>query len=268
MREPNQPDEAKRGNRNLRDGSVLRWWRELLIGLLVYVVYEVVRDLTTGSREAAFGNAMKVIDWQRALGIYHEPSLQDAALRFTPLVVASNYFYGIAYIAGTLATLIWMYRSCPDDYPLWRNTLAFGTLLGLVGFALFPLMPPRLLDVMGDGRVFGYVDTMVQYPTFWSFESSAMQAISNQFAAMPSLHCGWAFWAAAALWPRVRTTWMRLVAIAYPALTVAVVVVTGNHYLLDALGGAVVFLAGYGIARAVTRAGRRSQEDEPEIALR
>ncbi len=249
--------------RQLSDGSTLRWWRELIIVGVVYVFYELIRDLTQSGPGAAFANALRIIDAQRALGIYQELTIQDWALRFTPLVVASNYFYSVAYIVGTLATLVWLYMRASDDYPLWRNTLMFGTLLGLAGFALFPLMPPRLLDVMGDGRSFGFVDTLVSYPTVWSFDSAAVQAISNQFAAMPSLHCGWAFWAGAALLGRVRTVWMKVVAVAYPVLTVLVVVITGNHYVLDAVGGAVVFAVGYGLARLVTRAGRRVS---PEMA--
>lgn len=263
-----RPVPAWRRGRQLRDGATLVWWRELVIVGAVYLVYETVRNLSKGSQQAAFENALRIIDWQRALRIYHEEAVQDWALRFTPLIVASNYFYGSAYIVGTLATLLWLYHRRPDDYPLWRNTLMFGTLLGLIGFATFPLMPPRLLDVMGDGQAFGFVDTLVSYPTFWSFQSSAMQSVSNQFAAMPSLHCGWAFWAAAALLPRVRTWWMRVVAVAYPVLTVFVVVATGNHYLLDAVGGAVVFLAGYWLARSVTRAGRSGRRVSPEIAAR
>ncbi len=254
---PAPPPERAQKGRQLRDGSTLRWWRELIIVGVVYLVYELVRDLTKSGPESAFANALRVIDWQRAMGIYQELALQDWALQFTPVVVASNYFYSVAYIVGTLATLVWLYLRASDDYPLWRNTLMFGTLLGLAGFALFPLMPPRLLDVMGDGRPFGFVDTLVSYPTVWSFDSSAIQAVSNQFAAMPSLHCGWAFWAGAALLPRVRTPWMKAVAIAYPVLTVLVVVITGNHYVLDAVGGAVVFGLGYLLARLVTRAGRR-----------
>jgi hypothetical protein len=263
-----EPDAArppwwKRG-RTLSDGSRLLWWRELLITLSVYVMYESIRDVSKSGQQVAFENALRVIDWQKALGIYHEQAIQDWALHYTPLIVASNYFYGTAYIVGTLAIIFWLYHRQPDAYPLWRNTLLIGTLLGLVGFATFPLMPPRLLDVLGDGQTFGFVDTLVKYPTFWSFESSTMQTISNQFAAMPSLHCGWAFWGAAALWPRVKTWWMKAVAILYPALTVFVVVVTGNHYILDAVGGAIVFGIGYLIARAITRAGRRAPASAPE----
>ncbi len=252
----------------LRDGYTLHWWKELLIVGTVYVVYETVRNLSKGKPSVAFDNALLIIDWQEALGIYHEKSIQDWLLDYRPLVIASNYYYGAAYVAATLVLIIWLYRAHPNDYPLLRNTLAIGTLLGLIGFATFPLMPPRLLDVMGDGQVFGYVDTLVKYPTFWSFESSAMQKVSNQFAAMPSLHCGWAFWGAGVLLPRVRTNWMKAVALLYPMTTIFVVVATANHYFLDAVGGAVIFAVAYGVSRLITRAGRSGRLVEPEMADR
>lgn len=255
-----------RRGRELQDGSRLYWFKELAVGLGIYLVYESVRNVSKGKPSTAFDNAMRVMDWQRALGINHEKAIQDWALNWLPIIVISNYYYGIAYIACTIFILIWLYRWQSDDYPLWRNTLAFGTLLGLIGFATFPLMPPRLLDVMGDGQYFGFVDTLVKYPTFWSFESSAMQKVSNQFAAMPSLHCGWALWGAAALLPRVKTWWMKALAIAYPVATIFVVVATANHYFLDAVGGAVIFVVGYGIARVVTRAGRRGRRVSPATA--
>jgi hypothetical protein len=265
---PESATGRRRRGRVLSDGSRLYWWRELVFGVLIYFVYETVRNLSKGKPSTAFDNAVRVIDWQKALGINHEKGIQDWALQFEPLIVVSNYYYGSAYIVCTIVILLWMYRRQSDDYPLWRNTLAFGTLLGLVGFATFPLMPPRLLDVMGNGDFFGFVDTLVEYPTFWSFESSAMQKVSNQFAAMPSLHCGWALWGAAALLPRVKTWWMKALAIAYPVATVFVVVATGNHYFLDAVGGAVIFLVGYGLARLVTRAGRRGRRVSPATADR
>ena len=181
------------------------------------------------------------------------------ALHYEWLIIAANYFYGSAYIGVTIFALVFLYRRFPDAYPLWRNTLLVGTLLGLIGFATFPLMPPRLLDTVAGHAPYGYIDTLVKFPTFWSFDSSAMKTISNQSAAMPSLHCGWALWGCAVFLPRVRSWWAKTLAVAYPVVTVIVVVITGNHYLLDAVGGAVIFLVGYGVARVVTRAGRVSR---------
>ncbi len=244
--------------RGLRDGGVLVWWRELVIVGAVYMIYESVRNVSKSSAATAYDNAMRIIDWQQDLWLWHELSLQDWALGYEPLIVVANYYYGAAYMVVTLFGLLFLYRRFPDDYPLWRNTLLIGTLLGLIGFATFPLMPPRLLDTLGDGRAFGFVDTLVRYPTLWSFESPTMQAISNQYAAMPSLHCGWAFWGMWVFLPRVRSWWAKGLAVLYPVTTIYVVVITGNHYLLDAVGGLVIFVIGYGAARVVTRAGRRA----------
>jgi hypothetical protein len=247
-----------RGGKQLSTGHELYWWVEITIVLVFDAIYETVRNSSKSGAARAFDNAIKVIDWQKTLGIYREPEMQRWALHYEWLIVAANYFYGSAYIAVTIASLIFLYRRFPDDYPLWRNTLLVGTLLGLIGFATFPLMPPRLLDALGDHRqVFGYVDTLVKYPTFWSFDSPAMKSISNQFAAMPSLHCGWALWSCAVFWPRVKHWWAKALAVAYPIVTIVVVVITGNHYMLDAAGGAVIFLIGYGAARLATRAGRQ-----------
>jgi len=247
-----------RGGKRLSTGHELYWWVEIGIVLVFDTLYETIRNSNKSGAGRAFDNAMKVIDWQKRLGFYWEPEMQRWAVHYEWLIVASNYFYGSAYIVVTIASLIFLYRRFPDDYPLWRNTLLVGTLLGLIGFATFPLMPPRLLDALGDHRqVFGYVDTLVKFPTFWSFDSPAMKSISNQFAAMPSLHCGWALWGCAVFWPRVKHWWAKALAVLYPIVTITVVVITGNHYLLDAVGGAFIFAIGYGVARLATRAGRQ-----------
>ena len=260
-----------RTGRTLRDGSKLYWWREMIIVLVLDLVYETVRNISSAKPEAAYRNAIRIIDWQRSLGIWHEQTIQRWVLDWTPLIVICNYFYGSAYIVVTVLGLVFLYRLHPDDYPLWRNTLAIGTMLGLIGFATFPLMPPRLLDTVADGHTWGFVDTLVKYPTFWSFDSEGMKSISNQFAAMPSLHCGWAFWGMAVFWSRVRSWWGKALAALYPAFTIFVVVATANHYFLDAVGGLAIMLAGYGAARVVTRAGRgpvvRSEPAEADAAV-
>jgi hypothetical protein len=263
-----RPDRPRwRQGRMLRDGSRLHWYKEMGIILSVYLVYETIRNISKGRPSVAFDHAMQVIRWQTTLGINQEKAIQDWALHFKPLIVVSNYYYGITYIAATIAILLWLYRKRPDDYPLWRNTLLIGTLLGLIGFATYPLMPPRLLDSSGFAhQYYGFVDTLVKYPTFWSFDSPTMKSVSNQFAAMPSLHCGWALWGAAALVPRVNSWWMKALAVGYPVATIFVVVATANHYFVDAVGGAVIFIVGYGVARLITRAGRSGRTVSPATA--
>ena len=98
-------------------------------------------------------------------------------------------------------------------------------------------MPPRLLDPRStpSSPRYGFVDTLAKDPAFWSFNSGAVSKISNQFAAMPSVHCAWALWCACALVPRLKHVWAKVLAALYPVTTVTVIVVTANHYFLDAV---------------------------------
>jgi hypothetical protein len=249
-----------RGGRRLSTGHEIYWWVEIGIVLVFDLIYETVRNMNHSSALRAYDNAVRIIDMQKFIGLYQEPNLQRWALDHRWLVIGSNYFYGSMYIVVTVFALVWLYRRFPDNYPMWRNTLLVGTLLGLIGFATFPLMPPRLLPTMSGYTGFSYVDTLIEFPTFWSFDSSAMKTISNQYAAMPSLHCGWALWACAVFLPRVRSWWARSLAIAFPVVTILVVMLTANHYWLDAVGGAIIFLVGYVTARLVTKAGRVPKE--------
>lgn len=241
----------------MSDGRTIYWWVEIILVATLDLVYESIRNASKSRPEAAYRNAMKIIDWQTTIGINHEKAIQDWSLHYIPVIVVSNYFYGSAYMAVTIAALIFLYRRFPDDYPLWRNTLGVGTFMALIGFATFPLMPPRLLDAHTGQAMFGFIDTLVRYPTFWSFESPTMESISNQFAAMPSLHCGWALWGAMAFWPRVKSWWAKTLTILYPAVTVYVIVATANHYFLDAVGGFMIFMISYGIASLFTRSGEQ-----------
>jgi hypothetical protein len=229
----------------------LRWWRELLYILAFYSVYTFVRN-TQGSAAVsagkAFANARRVIDWERALGMYHEESIQELFLDARWFISFWNVFYGTAHFVVTVGALVLMFRTMAHRYPLWRNTLAFTTALALIGFATFPLMPPRLLP-----PGYGFVDTLRVVGGLWSFDSGAMQKVSNQYAAMPSLHFAWSAWSALVLYPAMKHGWSRALTASYPVLTLFAIVVTGNHFVLDAVGGAVVLGAGFLLGRELTR---------------
>lgn len=252
-----------RGSHPLSTGHRLLWWVEVTLVAVLYLAYSAVRNVSAGDPGDAFANAVRVMDLQEQLRLNHELAWQQWALDHESLVIVANYFYGAAYMLVTLGTLVYLFRRFPNSYPLWRNTLVIGTLLALVGFAAFPLMPPRLLDFHDTAGAWGFVDTMATYPTLWSFQSEAIATISNQFAAMPSLHCGWAMWVSAALWPHLRTWWSRTLTVGYTTVTVVVVVITGNHFFLDAVGGALVMTVGYLVALTFTRAGRPSRPKPP-----
>ena len=212
-----------------------------------YAAYTAVRDLrgtTPVGRVHAYNNAERIIDVERILGFFQERRIQAWFLPSHVIVHTLDDFYGTAHFVITLAALIFLFRSQPWRYGLWRNTLAITTALALIGFAFFPLMPPRLLPPS-----YHIVDTLRTVGGFWSFDSGPMSAVSNQYAAMPSLHFAWALWCALALAPATRRRWLKVVVWCYPAVTLLCIVVTGNHYLLDAVGGAVTLALGYAAAR-------------------
>ena len=248
----------------------LRWWREAIYIAVFYGIYTAIRDTQgsagggTSGRAAviAYHHARAVIHLERDLWIYHEQQIQAFLLHHlgsltTPFFDVWNLWYGSAHFVVTAAVVIWLFRRDPGRYTLWRNTLAVTTALALVGFATYPLMPPRLLDFrfadIGPHRAYGFVDTLAHYGGSWSFGSGAVEKVSNQFAAMPSLHIAWSTWCTLAVWPHCRRWWTRTLAVLYPWLTLLCVVVTANHYFLDAIGGLVILGAGVALARPMTR---------------
>jgi hypothetical protein len=237
----------------------LRWWKELAFVAVFYGIYTLIRDefgsASVGTAHALH-NATRVIDLEKWLHIFHEQAIQHAFLRWPWFIRLLNIYYGSLHFVVPVVVLLALFRRWPEDYRLWRNTLAATTALALIGFSLFPLMPPRLLcDCAygaGAGVHYGFVDTLARFGGSWSFDSGAMKDVSNQYAAMPSLHIAWSLWCACVLVPRLRHGWAKALAAGYPLVTLLAVVVTANHYFLDAVGGAVTLGAGYLIARAVS----------------
>jgi hypothetical protein len=105
-------------------------------------------------------------------------------------------------------------------------------------------MPPRLLP-----SNYGFVDTLADFGGLWSFDSGAMSKVSNQYAAMPSLHFAWSTWSTLVLVPTMQRRWLRVLAVSYPAFTLFAIIVTGNHFWLDAVGGAVILAMGAAAGR-------------------
>lgn len=234
----------------------LRWWREVAYVAAFYLVYSVVRN-QFGSASVpaatAFANAREVIAFEEAVGLYVEEGIQEAFLGARWFIQGWNVFYGTFHFVVTAFAIVYLFRRMPERYVRWRTTLACTTALALVGFATYPLMPPRLLP-----EAYGYVDTLAVYPGLWSFDSETMKAVSNQYAAMPSLHFAWSTWSALVLAPAVRRPWLQALVVAYPAATLFAIVVTGNHFWLDAAGGVAALGVGFLLGTAWDRRGRRA----------
>jgi hypothetical protein len=239
--------------------SRLRWWREVFYITSFYILYTFIRNQFGSARldsQRAYDNAQIIIDIESTLKLYHEATIQGWFLGWTWFIQFWNVFYGTFHFAVTIGVLVWLFFRQRGFYAVWRNTLAFTTGLALFGFSLFPLMPPRLLCddcEWGAGEVdpefvaedHPFVDTLADYGGLWSFNEGTMAKLSNQYAAMPSLHFAWSAWCAMALWSLHRRRWVRALAVSYPVATLFAIVVTANHFWLDAVGGAVVLGVGW-----------------------
>lgn len=225
-----------------------RWWVELILIAAVYAAYSGGRLLARGDVSSAVGHGLALLRVEDALGIAFERPLNRLFTDVPALGVPADFVYASLHYLVTPAVLVWLFRRRPAAYRAARAWLMTSTLLGLVGFALLPTCPPRLLDA---GH--GFVDTMAHFSAYgwWGGEASAprgLGGLTNQYAAMPSLHVGWALWCGVVLWRHGRTPLPKALGVAYPLLTTLVVMGTANHYLLDAVAGAAVMGAGFLLA--------------------
>ena len=201
--------------------------REILLVLVLFLAYKVGRLAADGHVGTALANAQHVWQFERALYLPSEYAVQQAMLAHEWLIRAANCYYAYVHFPATAACLIWLYFRRPDRYSATRRMIAWLTACALVVHVVVPLAPPRMLTAIGmvdTGRLFG--------PAVYG--SPAIDRLANQYAAMPSLHVGWALAIAVALIGAGRG-WWRWLWLAHPAITMVVVVVTGHHYWLDAI---------------------------------
>ena len=233
----------------------LYWWRELLTIAAFYGVYTLVRNqgIASNNTRLARHHARQVIRIEEFLSSFHERAVQHAFIHLKWFIQFWDVYYGSFHFIVTIIAIVWLFRKAPERYPTWRNTLAVTVAIALIGFTFYPLMPPRLLPAH-----YGFVDTLQKIGGLWSFDSGTMSKISNQYAAMPSLHCAWATWCACVLAPGLKHWWSKALMVAYPFVTLFAIVVTANHYWLDAAGGVAALGLGYLIGgRLLTNAVQR-----------
>lgn len=177
------------------------------------------------------------------LGIAVEQSVNHAVNSATWLIVGMNYYYATLHFVVTLGVLVWLYRSHPGRYAAARLALFATTAVALFGYYFFPLAPPRLM-IGGD-----FVDTVVVHHTWGSMASGDLKHMSNQYAAMPSMHIGWSLWCGLSIFALAAVPWVRVLGLLYPAATLLVIVCTANHFWLDAVGGMLCLAFGFAVAR-------------------
>jgi len=218
--------EATTGERAWKP-AVKRAVREILLVAVLFLAYKVGRLAADGHVGEAMANAQHVWRLERLVHLPSEAGLQQAALGHEWLIKVANCYYAYVHFPATLACLVWLYVKRPEHYLRIRRLLAWLTAAALVVHLLMPLAPPRMISTIGmvdTGRLFG--------PAVYG--SPSTDTLTNQYAAMPSLHVAWALAVALALVGAFQTRW-RWLFLAHPAITLFVVVITGNHYWLDAI---------------------------------
>ncbi|MFF8400238.1 phosphatase PAP2 family protein [Streptomyces sp. NPDC015684] len=220
-----------------------RLWFEILLIALSYWVYSLIRNAVPEQRSAALRNADWIWRTEHQLGIAVERAVNHAVNSVSWLIVGMNYYYATLHFVITLGVLVWLYRWHPGRYAATRLALFATTGVALVGYYLFPLAPPRL---MRDGR---FVDTVMVHHTWGSMASGDLKHMSNQYAAMPSMHIGWSLWCGLTIFALASVPWARVLGLLYPATTLLVIVATANHFWLDAVGGMLCLAFGAAVAR-------------------
>ncbi|MDH6584201.1 hypothetical protein M2161_003307 [Streptomyces sp. SAI-133] len=220
-----------------------RLWFEILLIAVSYWTYSQIRNAVPEQKTEALRNADWIWRMEHHLGIAVEESVNHAVNSVTWLVVGMNYYYATLHFLVTLSVLVWLYRSHPGRYAATRLVLFATTGVALVGYYLYPLAPPRLMN--GDD----FVDTVMVHQTWGSMASGDLKHMSNQYAAMPSMHVGWSLWCGLTIFALASVPWVRVLGLLYPAATLVVIVATANHFWLDAVGGVLCLLFGFAVAR-------------------
>ena len=224
-----------------------RWFPEAGIGRTIleasilvpaYVLYQLVRGTVHDRTPEAFGRAAKLVDVEQTLGIFWEYELQSLILTWDVAVRAANTVYVWGHLPLIIVVAVWLLMFHRHRYALFRNAFLISGAIGLLLFWLIPTAPPRFL------QYWGFVDTTVSEGSYYFFQPPAFV---NQYAAMPSMHFGWSLLAAVAVYTHLRAPY-RYLALLMPIATLGGVVLTANHFFLDAAAGAAVALLGLWIA--------------------
>jgi hypothetical protein len=226
-----------------------RAWRdvsEIALVALAFLLYFIVRGLVVDRADDALANANDIIELERTLGIFWEPRLQELILDQRAFVQFMNAVYFWLDFPLIVAVGFYLYFRHRHEYTVTRDALLLSGVISLVIYNLYPVMPPRLLP----GSEF--IGTIERYSDL-SYQASSTAAFVNPYAALPSLHFGWAMILGGALFLTFRNPLVRGFGLLLPWAQLAAIVFTANHYIFDAFAGLVVCLAGTALAWGMQR---------------
>ena len=234
------------------EGRTPLWIELVAIGWLFWL-YDVINDSAPFRHALALRNAGAVLKLEHSLHLAPELTANRWLATHPTLSLIASYYYFFAHAAVTFGLLAWLWWRRPQLYRRLRTQLVIVNLIAFAIFWLYPLAPPRMLTSRG------YVDVVARSHAVISWHSGVLVHSADQLAGMPSLHVAWATWSGLALWRLRPRRVVAALAITYPLLTAAVVIATGNHYLLDVLAGATVALTALALQTGSSRAWRHAR---------
>lgn len=210
--------------------SPLSILREIGFILLLTFAYFLTRGLIRGRKVDAFANARNLISLEQRLRLDPEHAFQALVLHHQWLLDFVNFYYLAGHLPVLITVAVWLYWRHPSSYTWFRNAFLISAAIGLSIYVWLPMAPPRYMP--------GFVDTMAQGGN--GLDGSAVSLLYNPYAAMPSLHCGWAALAGIVVLMTARPWWGKLIGALIPIGMIFTVIATGNHYLLDVVAGLII----------------------------
>jgi hypothetical protein len=220
--------------------------RQLVVFCGAYWAYRLVRSVVVDDPAAAFEHARRLVELERATGLYSEPAVHAWARSVPWLIDAASWMYVNSHFVITTLTLAWVYLCRNPAFYFVRNMFTVAMGLALVLYVVYPTAPPRLMPELG------YTDSVA---AFTGVPESASGLLVNPYAAVPSMHVAFALMLAASAVRLTRRRWVRAAWLAYPPVVCFAVVATANHWWADAVAGALV--AAVAAAAAHVLAARR-----------
>lgn len=242
------------------------WWlrgtTEIAIVVGLYIIYSFVQASVNQPVSLAVQNANNIVQLEKTLGIFIELNVQHWFLQNSILVKLVNDVYSYLFYPVIIVFAIWAYNRHKQQYMVARNIFLVSAFIGLFSFAFFPMAPPRLMSGLG------FVDTLAKYDAI-HYSPSIPHFLVNQYAAMPSFHFGWTLLVGASTFLIAKSWWLKVLGALLPALMLISIIATGNHFILDALGGAVTIALACGLVFAfsavVHRRKVKQDQDTEEI---
>lgn len=217
--------------------------RQVMIMLACYAAYDLSRALAQGREAVAMANGVFFMNLEKALGIWWEPWIQGRVSSFEPLMTALVWVYQYGHLPLIIGTMFWLFSQRRDWWRLYRDWFLAMNFIAVLVFALLPTAPPRMIFTSGVADINFLHGVREQI-----LENGLL---ANPFAAMPSLHFGYALFIGIALYALARGRWTRYLGFVYAVAVLVAIVATGNHFIVDAVAGALVVLAAWVFAMNV-----------------